>query len=102
MAEEFGARGYVMERIISATGMPLLAVSVSSIGSAMMHVPAWGAHYALAVLPGEAAFSVLYLFRRNIWTCVAAHFLDDSFGILIWPLLPNSPKTGFWRALTAR
>lgn len=101
MAEEIGARGYVMEHIISSTGMPFLALGVSSLASTMMHIPAWGPYYALAVLPAEAAFAVLYLFRRNIWPCVAAHFLSDSFAVIIWPVLPGGLQIAFWRAISA-
>jgi len=101
IAEEIGARGYVMERILSATCSPVLAVSVSGVGSALIHIPGWGTHYALAVLPGETIFALLYLFRRNIWVCAAAHFFADGFAGIIWPLLPGAAKVAFWRAINA-
>jgi len=101
IAEEIGARGYLIERILNATRSPLLAVTVSGVGSALIHIPAWGTQYAFAVLPGETVFALVYLFRRNIWVCVAAHFFEDTFAGVIWPVLPVAAKAAYWRTINA-
>jgi membrane protease YdiL (CAAX protease family) len=99
LAEEIGSRGYVLERILGASNSTTLAFAISVAGSSLLHLPTWGPRYALMVLPGQAVFALLYVMRRNVWPCVAAHFLTDCFGAIVWPLLPSSIQRAFWRLI---
>jgi membrane protease YdiL (CAAX protease family) len=101
LAEEIGFRGYVLQRVIDATGIPGLAVAASSIASSLLHVPQWGMRYAMMAFPAELIFALLYAYRTNVWTCVAAHFMVDAFDEALWPVLPRWGMDAFWRIIAS-
>ena len=99
ISEEIAARAYLIERLWSATHSAVLAASFSSIASALAHVPNFGPDWGLGILPGQVLLALLYLWRRNLWTCAAAHFLGDAFSMVLWPVLPDRAQDIFWRAI---
>ena len=50
------------------------------------HLSSWGAPQLIVAGYGGALLTVLYLWRRNIWSNMLAHWIADSSFVLI-PLL---------------
>jgi hypothetical protein len=44
---------------------------------------------------------LLYAYRTNVWTCVAAHFMVDAFDEALWPVLPRWGMDAFWRIIAS-
>jgi len=87
-AEEFGARAYAIERLSAAIGNRAIGAGVAFIAALSMHVPRRGLAYLPIVAPGQLLLVLLYLWRRNTWSCVLAHLLMDTYAMVIEPLLP--------------
>ena len=66
VTEEVLFRGYAMERIEELSGSRTVAVVVSCVIFTLAHVSSWGWSHELFVAVGGLAFSLLYLWRRNL------------------------------------
>ena len=82
VTEEVLFRGYAMERIEELSGSRIVAVVVSCAIFTLAHVSAWGWSHELTVAIGGLAFSLLYLWRRNLWVNTIAHFIVDAVSVL--------------------
>lgn len=82
VAEEVLFRGYAMERIEELSGSRAIATVVSCTVFTLDHVTAWGWSHELVVAVGGLAFSLLYLWRRDLWTNILAHFVVDAASVL--------------------
>lgn len=82
ISEEVLFRGYAMERIEELTGSRTIATVVSLAVFALDHVMYWGWSHELIVAVGGLAFSLLYLWRRNLWVNILAHFIVDAASVL--------------------
>ncbi len=83
VGEEVLYRGYAMERLQELTGSRAMAALVSCAIFALAHVGPWGwAHLFIAGF-GGAVFTVLYLWRRNLWINIVAHTLVDGVAVLL-------------------
>jgi len=82
VAEEVLFRGYAMERIEELSGSRTVAVVVSCAIFTAAHVSSWGWSHELFVAVGGLAFSLLYLWRRNLWVNIIAHFIVDAVSVL--------------------
>jgi len=82
VSEEVLFRGYAMERIEELSGSRVVAVLISCIVFTVAHVSAWGWSHELIVAFGGLAFSLLYLWRRNLWVNIIAHFIVDAVSVL--------------------
>ena len=82
VSEEVLFRGYAMERIEELSGSRAVATVLSCTVFTLDHVTAWGWSHELVVAIGGLAFSLLYLWRRNLWTNIIAHFIVDAASVL--------------------
>jgi membrane protease YdiL (CAAX protease family) len=51
------------------------------------HYSGGGLALALVAAWGGFVLTVLYLWRRNLWTTILAHWLTDAFGLLLAPMM---------------
>jgi membrane protease YdiL (CAAX protease family) len=82
VSEEVLFRGYAMQRIEELTGSRAAATILSLAVFAIDHVVYWGWNHELVVIVGGLAFSLLYLWRRNLWVSIVAHFIVDAATVL--------------------
>lgn len=82
VAEELMFRGYAMERLQELSGRRWVAVLISCSVFTLAHVGAWGWSHQIIVAVGGLAFSLLYLWRRNLWINVTAHLVVDAVSVL--------------------
>ena len=82
VSEEVLFRGYAMERIEELTGSRTVATVLSLAVFTLDHVAYWGWSHELIVAVGGLAFSLLYLWRRNLWVNIVAHFIVDAASVL--------------------
>lgn len=83
VSEEIMFRGYAMERVQELTGSRLIAVLVSCAIFTLDHVTVWGWSHELTVGIAGLGLSLLYLWRRNLWVNIIAHFMVDAVSVLI-------------------
>lgn len=82
VSEELLFRGYAMERLSELTGSRKIAACISCAIFMLDHVPTWGwQHLAIAGV-GGIALTLLYLWRRNLWVNILAHFIVDAASML--------------------
>lgn len=82
VSEEVLFRGYAIERLQTLTGSRVVASLVSCAIFTLDHVPAWGWQHVLIAGTGGIAFTLLYLWRRNLGTNIIAHFIVDAMAVL--------------------
>jgi Type II CAAX prenyl endopeptidase Rce1-like len=82
--EECG-RGYVVERFASLTGSIMVGGMAAFVGSIMIHAVG-DLKWVYTFVPSQFAFVALYLWRRNVSTCVIAHSLLDGSVLVIAPM----------------
>lgn len=83
VSEEVLFRGYAMERIEALSGSRIVAVLVSCGIFTIDHVWAWGWSHLSIVALGGLLFSLLYLWRRNLWVNIIAHFIVDAVSVML-------------------
>jgi len=82
VSEEVLFRGYAMQRIEELCGSRAVALLFSLAVFTIDHVTYWGWSHELIVAVGGLAFSLLYLWRRNLWVNIIAHFIVDAASVL--------------------
>lgn len=82
ISEEILFRGYPIERLQELTGSRAVAGVVSCAVFTLDHVGFWGWHHIFIAGLAGAALTVLYLWRRNIWVNMIAHFIVDAAAFL--------------------
>lgn len=82
VSEEILFRGYPIERLEELTGSRALAGAVSCAVFTLDHISFWGWHHIFIAGSAGAALTVLYLWRRNIWVNMIAHFMVDAAAFL--------------------
>ncbi|HUN71971.1 MAG TPA: CPBP family intramembrane glutamic endopeptidase [Steroidobacteraceae bacterium] len=82
VSEEILFRGYPMERLEELTGSRALAGVVTCAVFTLDHVGFWGWHHVFIAGSAGAALTLLYLWRRNIWVNMIAHFIVDASAFL--------------------
>lgn len=86
-AEEILFRGYGLERIKELTGSKWFAGLVTMAGFTYAHLAGWGAAHLIPVAWAAFVLTVFYLWRRNLWTVIIAHWLTDFVGVVLSPVL---------------
>lgn len=82
IAEEIIFRSVLITELEAATGIRWLAAIVSLAIFALSHVGAWGPWQIIfAAVPG-LVLTLFFLWKRDLWICVIAHFLTDATGLL--------------------
>lgn len=82
VSEEILFRGYPMERLEELTGSRAIAGVVTCAVFTLDHISFWGWHHIFIAGTAGAALTILYLWRRNIWVNMIAHFMVDAAAFL--------------------
>jgi len=82
VSEEILFRGYPLERLEELTGSRAIAGVVTCAVFTLDHISFWGWHHVFIAGSAGAALTVLYLWRRNIWVNMIAHFMVDAAAFL--------------------
>ncbi len=86
ICEETLFRGYAIERLKLLTGSIWLGGLIATVLFALGHLPRYGFSTGLlGVAAIGAALALLYIWRRNIWPCIALHWFIDGLSLLIIP-----------------
>jgi membrane protease YdiL (CAAX protease family) len=83
VAEELLFRGYPIERMSEITGSRVLAAPVSVAAFTYAHLSNWGAAQLIIAGYGGVVLTALYLWRRNLWANMLAHWIADGAGFLL-------------------
>ena len=83
VSEEILFRGYSIERLEELTGSRAIAGVVTCVVFTLDHISFWGWHHIFIAGLAGAALTVLYLWRRNIWVNMIAHFIVDASAFLV-------------------
>lgn len=83
VAEETLFRGYPIERIEELTRSRALAGLISWAAFTIAHLSSWGWAQLIVAGTGGVILTVLYLWRRNLWVNMIAHFIADGSGFLM-------------------
>ncbi len=76
--EEVLFRGYAIERTTELTGRPWLGAIIPIFVFGAVHAPFWGLAHALVAGLSGLWLTLVYLWRRNLWTNITAHALLDG------------------------
>ncbi|HTW34589.1 MAG TPA: type II CAAX endopeptidase family protein [Rhizomicrobium sp.] len=83
VSEELLFRAYPIERIQELSGSRWIAALVSVVAFTYAHLAGWGAAQLIPVAFGAVVLAALYLWRRNLWANMLAHWLADGAGFLL-------------------
>ena len=83
VAEEIFFRGYAIERTQELTGSVRIAAIVPCAIFALEHVGYWGWWHLLVAGFAGAVLTALYIWRRNLWVTMLAHFVVDGAAFLV-------------------
>jgi membrane protease YdiL (CAAX protease family) len=87
VVEETAFRGYGVERLNELTGSALLAGFVTWVLFTIAHLSTWGWAQVIIAAYGGLVLTVLYLWRRNLWSNIIAHWLTDGAAFILLPLM---------------
>lgn len=82
VSEELFYRSYSIERIQELTGNKFLAGVVPCTVFTALHIGFWGWHHVFIAGLAGIILTLLYIWRRNVWTNMIAHFLVDATAFL--------------------
>jgi len=85
IVEETLFRGYAVTRLMQLSGSRLLAVSLSSVVFAALHLPVWCVGPCVAFFIGGLATTTFFVWRRDLLAMILAHVAIDLWGIVITP-----------------
>lgn len=90
ICEEFIYRGFSIEEVAYLTGKRWLAGAISLVIFTAAHLRLYGISAAL-VIPASvgAVLTGLYLWRRNLLSCMLVHALMDGLFLLVLPTLTH-------------
>lgn len=83
VSEEVLFRGYALERTQELTGSRAAAGLFTWAIFTLEHLSYWGWHHLLIAGLAGAMLTLLYLWRRNLWGNMMAHFMVDAVGFLL-------------------
>jgi membrane protease YdiL (CAAX protease family) len=83
IAEETLFRGYPIERLEELTASRTVAGFVSWAVFTLAHLSAWGWAHLIVAGFGGAVLTLVYLWRRNLWLNMIAHWIADAAGFLL-------------------
>jgi uncharacterized protein len=82
VAEEITFRGYGYERIQEISGSRWLAAVSTWALFTIAHLNSWGWAQVIIAAAGGLILTVLYVWRRNLWANMLAHWLTDATAFL--------------------
>lgn len=83
VAEELLFRGYPIPRLSEISGSRLIAALLSWAAFTYAHLSSWGAAQLIVAGYGGAVLTILFLWRRNLWANMLAHWIGDGAGFLL-------------------
>ena len=83
LVEEVVFRGYLIERTENVTGSSLLAAILSIVTFCFAHLAFWGWQPLIGIAVGAVPLVALYLWRRDLWACILAHWVTDVVGVIL-------------------
>ncbi|WP_416839916.1 type II CAAX prenyl endopeptidase Rce1 family protein [Haloferax sp. DFSO52] len=83
VTEEALFHGYAIERLLEATGSPLLAGSVSFVAFTAGHALGWNRDAVVRIAVPALLTTVMYLLVRDVVALMAIHALNDAAGLLL-------------------
>lgn len=83
VSEEVFFRGYAIERLHELSGSRTTAAIVSCTIFTLDHVSFWGWHHIFIAGTAGIILTLLYLWRRNLWVNMIAHFIVDGAAFLL-------------------
>jgi membrane protease YdiL (CAAX protease family) len=84
VVEEVLFRGYGIERLQELTGSRIVAGVATLAVFTYAHLSYWGAVQLLFAGGAGLVLTMLYLWRRDLWSNILAHWLIDAAGLLIF------------------
>jgi membrane protease YdiL (CAAX protease family) len=85
--EEVIFRGYPITRLKELTGSTAIAAAVPFAAFVLLHAPTFGLAAETTVAISGAGLTALFLWRKDLWSNVIAHFAVNSAALVIQPLL---------------
>lgn len=82
IGEEVIFRGFAIERGREVFGSLRIAGVLSWIVFTLEHISTWGWSHVLIAGFGGLLLTLLYVWRRNLWINIIAHFVVDGVGLL--------------------
>ena len=83
IGEEVIFRGFAIERGREVFGSLRIASALSWIVFTLEHIATWGWSHVLITGFGGLLLTLLYVWRRNLWINVIAHFVVDGASVLL-------------------
>jgi membrane protease YdiL (CAAX protease family) len=83
VGEELLFRGYSFERLNELSGSRALAAIVTWAAFTYAHLGSWGPAQLIIAGYGGVLLTVLYVWRRNLWANMLAHWIADGAGFLL-------------------
>jgi len=87
VVEETLFRGYGFERIAELTRSPWLAGLVTFALFTLAHLAGGGWGQVIIAAYGGLVLTLLYMWRRNIWSTIIAHWMTDGAAFILLPLM---------------
>jgi membrane protease YdiL (CAAX protease family) len=87
VVEETAFRGYGLERLRELTGSKWLAAVVTWFLFTIVHLTSWGWGQVIIAAFGGITLTLLYVWRKNLWANIVAHWLTDGSAFILLPLL---------------
>jgi len=81
-AEEIEERGFVLDRLRTATGSTALAATATLALALAAHIPFSGWRYAVVLGPSQLILILFYLWRKSLWPNIIAHTMIDCTSVL--------------------
>jgi membrane protease YdiL (CAAX protease family) len=81
--EEIFFRGFMIERLSELTRLRWLGGCLSLAAFTFAHLDRWGWAHLIVAGFGGAVLTLLYLWRRDLFANMVAHFLTDAIGFLL-------------------
>jgi membrane protease YdiL (CAAX protease family) len=83
VVEEILFRGYGMERLAEVTSSRLISAITTWLLFTAAHLSSWGLGQVIIASFGGAVLTLLYVWRRNLWANMIAHWLTDAAGFIL-------------------
>ncbi|HWD48611.1 MAG TPA: type II CAAX endopeptidase family protein [Rhizomicrobium sp.] len=87
VVEETAFRGYGYERLNEWSGSALLAGFITWVLFTMAHLSSWGWGQVIIAAYGGLVLTLLFMWRRNLWPNIIAHWMADGSAFILLPLL---------------
>ncbi|HEX3663958.1 MAG TPA: type II CAAX endopeptidase family protein [Rhizomicrobium sp.] len=85
--EETAFRGYGFERLTELGGSMWLAALVTFVLFTLAHLSGGGWGQVIIAAWGGLILTLLYVWRRNLWSTIIAHWLTDGAAFILLPVL---------------